>query len=560
LPLENDVGPDAQLGLGRGPGLGVALVLVVLLSLSAGVANEAQAIWPFDRLLSRPPLAERAVALLAEAIRIPTVNPPGNEGALARRLAQVLDRAGIEHGVIETPGPEGGPVRAAVWGRLRGNGERPGLALLSHLDTVPADASEWSVKPFAGEIWDGFIWGRGALDAKGVAVTHLMTMVELAESGARLSRDILYLATPEEETGGRLGAGWLVEHHPELLEGIGYLLTEGGGIQLPRNVDGPRPPVWGVALTEKAPCWLELRASGRSGHSSAPTPDAAVPRLVAALDKIRRSESPIRVTDEVAQMFAALAPLAAEWDQPGFRDLATQLASDEGFRQRFLGNPGQNALVRNTVSITVLEGAPKTNVAPASARAQLDARLLPGESCESFAESLVELIDDESVEIEEILSFPARASTSRTPLFRAIQALAAQQEPAGLVVPRMIGGFTDAHWFREVGLIAYGFVPRALTAEESRRVHGLDERVAVQTLIESIQLSVELVRTFDRLESATPESARWPKATPASTQKASAGRPYRMGDRLQAADPRGPAATLQLGDDYPDEGDPIAIE
>lgn len=493
--------PEAgPLGLGSGPGLGALLVALVLLSLSAGLAGEAQAVWPFDRIFSRPPLAERAIALLAEAIRTPTVNPPGNEAALASKLAGVLARAGIEHGVIETPGPEGGPPRAAVWGRLRGEGDRPALALLSHLDTVPADPAEWSVDPFAGEVWDGFVWGRGALDAKGVAVAHLMTLVELAESGAALDRDVVYLATPEEETGGRLGAGWLVEQHPELLEGVGYLLTEGGGIQLPREVEGPRPPIWGVALTEKAPCWLELEASGRAGHSSSPTPDAAVPRLIAALDRIRRIESPVRVTEEVARMFAGLAPIAADWDREGFRDLATALGTDEGFRRRFLGNPGQNALVRNTVSITVLEGAPKTNVAPSTARAQLDARLLPGERCDAFARTLIEVIDDPSVEVREILSFSTRASSPETPLFRAIEQLAARQEPAGLVVPRMIGGFTDAHWFRDRGIVAYGFVPRALPAEEARRVHGLDERVAIDTFIESVQLSVELVRLFDRIE------------------------------------------------------------
>ncbi len=491
-------------GLGSGPLLGIGLVGVVLLALSGGAASEAQAVWPFDRIFSRPSLAREAAELLSEAIQIRTVNPPGNERELARKLAAVLDRAGIESRVVATPSPKGGPMRAAVWARLEGAGDRPALALLSHLDTVPADASEWSVDPFAGEIWDGFIWGRGALDAKGVAVSHLMTLVELARSETRLERDIVYLATPEEETGGRDGAGWIAAHRAELLDGVGYLLTEGGGISLPRDSEGEgsRGPVWGVALTEKAPCWLELRAAGRGGHSSAPAPDAAVPRLVAALERVRRMETELSVSDEVAQMFATLAPIAAEWDRAGYRDLAAKLDEDEGFRRRFLGNPGQNALVRNTVSITVLEGAPKTNVAPQMARAQLDARLLPGERCEDFAADLAAVIDDPSVEIVELLSFPARASSPDTPLFRAIERVAAEQQPPGLVVPRMIGGFTDAHWFRELGIVAYGFVPRALRSEEARRVHGVDERIAVDGLVESIALTLELVRTFDALEAA----------------------------------------------------------
>lgn len=469
------------------------------------VASEARAIWPFDGLFRRPSLEERAVKLLSDAIQTRTVNPPGSEGALARKLAAELGRAGIKNKVVSTPSPDGGPERAAVWGRLNGRnteGDRPALVLLSHLDTVPANPQEWSVDPFSGKVWDGFIWGRGALDAKGVAITHLMTMLELAASDTELDRDIIYLATPDEETGGLHGAGWIVENHPELLEGAGYLLTEGGGIQAAAAVERERQALWGITLTEKAPCWLELRSRGRSGHSSTPTPDAAVPRLIAALDRIRRAESTVRVTDEVGQMFAALAPLSPEWDRAGFEDLSIALEEDEAFRRRFLDNPGQNALVRNTVSITVLKGAPKTNIAPALAFAQLDARLLPGESCDEFAASIDALIDEPSIEIEIILSFPSRASSADTPLYRAIAQVAAEQKPPGLVVPRMIGGFTDAHWFRELGIVSYGFVPRSVLREDARRVHGIDERISIETLVQSIELTLQIVRTLDRLESA----------------------------------------------------------
>jgi acetylornithine deacetylase/succinyl-diaminopimelate desuccinylase-like protein len=472
----------------------VALILAVLFAL------DARAFWPFDGLFRRPSLEERATALLSEAIQTQTVNPPGNEKALALKLAAELGRAGIENRVVETPSPEGGPARAAVWGRLRGNGDRPALILLSHLDTVPAVASEWSVDPFSGKIWDGFVWGRGALDAKGATIAHLMTLIELAEAGTPLTRDIIFLATPDEETGGQDGAGWIAQNRPELFEGAGFLLTEGGGIRASSSVDNERRALWGVSLTEKAPCWLELRSHGRAGHSSTPTPDASVPRLIAALDRIRRAESPVRVTDEVAQMFAAMAPFAPEWDQPGFADLSRALGKDDAFRRRFLDNPGQNALVRNTVSITVLEGAPKTNIAPALARAQLDARLLPGESCEEFAASIKDLIDESSIEVEIILSFPARASSSDTSLYRAIAQVAASQESPGLVVPRMIGGFTDAHWFRELGIVSYGFVPRTVARENARRVHGIDERVRIETLTRSIELTLEIVRAFDAVD------------------------------------------------------------
>ena len=190
-----------------GPALSVGLIVMVLaFGTLGGLSSEAQALWPFDQIFERGPISKRAAKFLAEAIRIPTANPPGNERALARRYAAELRRAGIKAKVIEAPGPDGGPRRAAVWGRLRGQGNRPALALLSHLDTVPADPEEWSVDPYAGEIWDDFVWGRGALDAKGIGVTHLMSLVAIAEAGIELERDLVFLATPGEENGGREGA------------------------------------------------------------------------------------------------------------------------------------------------------------------------------------------------------------------------------------------------------------------------------------------------------------------------------------------------------------------
>jgi acetylornithine deacetylase/succinyl-diaminopimelate desuccinylase-like protein len=496
--IASDRPASNQSMLRRRPVVALALlgIFVAILSPTA----PARALWPFDVFFSEPSLEERAVQLLSDAIRIPTVNPPGNEARLARRFVAELGRAGIENRLIVTPSDESGSTRAAVWGRLRGKGDRPGIALLSHLDTVPADPRDWSVDPFAGRIWDGFVWGRGALDSKSVSVTHLMTLLELAASDERLERDIVFLATPDEETGGLQGAGWIVSKHPELLDGVGYLLTEGGGIQTATQVDSERPEVWGISVTEKAPCWLELRSHGRAGHSSAPTPEAAVPRLIEALDRIRRVESPVRVVDEVAEMFTRLSPLAPEWERAGLLDLAAALEHDEAFRRRFLGDPGQNALVRNTISITVLEGAPKTNVAPSMARAELDARLLPGERCEDFADSLQQLIAQPSIDVEEILSFPARASSIETPLFQAIEDVAADRPGGAAVVPRMIGGFTDAHWFRESGIVAYGFVPRALAGEEAGRVHGVDERVSIETLAESIELSIKIVRRLDEID------------------------------------------------------------
>ncbi len=469
-----------------------SIIAVVALALSVSVP--AHAIWPFDR--DEGSLAERAALVLSRAIRIPSVNPPGDEAKLAEYLVEVADDAGLEARVIPTPSASGSldegkqTHRAAAWARLEGSGEARPIVLLSHLDVVPADPREWSTPPFEGRIDDGYVIGRGALDAKGVAVIQLMALVELSKRDAPLTRDVVWLATPDEETGGVYGAGYLVAHHRELLGGAEFVLTEGGHIRAPTP---NTPSVWGVAVTEKSPCWLELTARGPPGHTSAPAPDAAVPRLVAALDSVRRIETPIRVLPVVERMFRAMAPIAAPGDRSGYRDLRRTLAEDSRFRRRFLGNRGRNALVRNTLSITVIEGAARTNVAPSRARAHLDVRLLPGERCEDFAHSIANVVANESVSVETLLAFPARSSPIDTHLYRAIERVAAREDPGSIVVPRMTAGFTDAHYFRDAGIVAYGFAPRWLSADETRGIHGANERVSSLNLERGAKTLVSII-------------------------------------------------------------------
>jgi acetylornithine deacetylase/succinyl-diaminopimelate desuccinylase-like protein len=455
-----------------------------------------------------PPVAsevgQRTAQLLAELIRIPTVNPPGGEERLAERLAAELAGAGLETRVIPTPRADpSDPARAAVWARLPGRGIQPPLILLSHLDVVPADPSAWQHPPFAGVIENGTVHGRGALDAKGVTAVHVSTLLELAAREQLPDRDIIFLATPDEETGGRAGAQYIVRQHPELLAGAEFLLTEGGSIRPARaQRQGMRsvPPMWGVTVTEKGPCWLQLKTRGTAGHGSAPRGDAAVPRLVEALDRVRRIETPIRVLDEVATMFRALAPSAPPEDQAGFANLAQGLASDSSFRRRFLANPGYNALVRNTISITVLEAGSSTNVVPGEASARLDIRLLPGEDCSEFVGALTDVIGDPHVEVEILLSFPSHSSSAQTALFEAIDRVAHRKNPEAIVVPRMIGGFTDAHWFREQEIVAYGFVPRWLSRSETRGVHGIDERVSIANLEAGVSTLLEIIDELDRIQ------------------------------------------------------------
>lgn len=439
---------------------------------------------------------DRAARLLSRFIQIRTVNPPGGEAEAARWLVELLERRGIETGFIKTPSPPNGPRRAAAIARVRGTGELPPLLLLSHLDVVDAHGIGWHEDPFAGVIRRGHVVGRGALDAKGLTLVHALTLEGLARRPQPLRRDVVMLAVPDEEAGGRNGLGWIVDERPHLIDGVEYVLGEGGSIR-----DNPsQRPVWSVSVAEKNPCWLELRTRGTPGHSASPTRDAAVPRLVAALERVRTMEFEIRVVPEVARMFRALEPMAAPQDRPAYRDLAGALENDPDFRRRFLRHRSNQALVSTTAAITVLEGGPATNVAPAQARAQIDARLLPGDRCEAFEQRVRQRVDDAGVDQRRLLAIDAGGSPVDTPLFRAIEATARELDPGSLVVPNMSAGSSDAHWLRERGLTVYGFVPRWLRDEDARGVHGPNERISIRNLERGTAALIRLIENFDELD------------------------------------------------------------
>lgn len=465
----------------------------VLAALLAATPPAARALWPFPRAQESEPgeLGRQAAELLARAIRIDTTNPPGNERPLARLFVESLAARGVEARLVETPSdlPR---RRAAAWARLPGSGAARPVVLLSHLDVVPADPAAWSVPPFEGRIEQGAVIGRGALDAKGVSVVHLLALAELARRPEPLSRDVIFLATPDEESGGVGGAGYVVRHRPDLLHDAEFVLTEGGGIL----VSPEHPPVWGVTVTEKAPCWMEVTARGRSGHSATAPRDAATHRLVAALERVRRLDTELRVVPEVARMFRTLAPLAEPVDRRAFAHLASALEQDAAFRGRFLADPGRAALVRNTLAITVLEGSPRTNVLAAEATAHLDGRILPGERCEDFVDLVRATVADPRVAVEPLLSFSNSASPADTALVRAIGRVAREMDPEAVVVPRVIAGFTDAHYFREIGIASYGFVPRWLTPEDTRGVHGTDERISIANLERGVRALVRILEVL----------------------------------------------------------------
>jgi acetylornithine deacetylase/succinyl-diaminopimelate desuccinylase-like protein len=430
-------------------------------------------------------VALEATDLLSRYIRIDTTNPPGRETAAARFLADLLHAEGIAAEVVEAA-----PGRGSVYARRSGPGGGGSIVLLHHLDVVPADPGDWTVPPFDGLVRDGFVYGRGALDCKGVGIAQLMALLLHHRRQHPLGRDVILLGTADEETGGSLGAGWIVEHRRHWVEGAALLLNEGDYIHL----TGSGRAVAHVAVAEKAPCWLRLTTRGESGHGSTPLPTTAVSRLLRALSRIAEYRPPVRVVPAVAEQFAALAAAGDPAAAP-FADLSRALADPARLRE-FQSDPRRAALIHNTLTPTVLQAGTKTNVIPGVATAELDCRLLPGEHPDGFVETLREVIDDPEVEITRLLAFSPTSSPASGAAMEAIGRVVARQL-GGAVVPSVLAGFTDSHYFRNIGIPSYGFVPFAQPDAERRRIHGANERLAIDVLRDAILFLYHLLDDLD---------------------------------------------------------------
>jgi acetylornithine deacetylase/succinyl-diaminopimelate desuccinylase-like protein len=432
------------------------------------------------------PLGDEATALLSQYLRVNTTNPPGNEITAARWLAGVLNRDGIEARIFEPA-----PGKANLYARLAGDGSARPIILLNHMDVVLASREYWTVDPFSGLLKDGYIWGRGALDMKGEGIAQLMTMLILKRAHVPLKRDIIFLATSDEEIGAGVGAAWIAEHQTDLVRNAEFLLNEGG---LTRSDGRGGVEFYGVGTTEKSPFWLDVTARGTAGHGSRPTPDNPVHRLVRALNRIADWQTPLIVTPTVERSLRDLATI--ERDSTARRWLSDIRAAlrDSIVARSITADLTYNALLRNTISITGLRGSDKTNVIPPVATAALDVRLLPGQDPAAFLADLTRVVGDSAVTIRpQGPNWPATESSTETEMFRAITAVAHARHPTALVTTLMLAGFTDSHYFRRMGIASYGLGPFPVTQGESRGVHGNDERVSVDALRFGVRFYYEVV-------------------------------------------------------------------
>ena len=429
-------------------------------------------------------LEDEAVSLLSRYLQIDTTNPPGNEIKAAQFFKEIFDREGIEARIIESA-----PGRGNIYARLRGDGSKKGVLLLNHMDVVPADAKLWQEPPFGGVIKDGVIWGRGAIDNKGGGVMALTTLLALKRQNAQLKGDVIFLGTADEEAGGVFGAGYCLEKHPNLFKDVGVVLNEGGGIRLAE--DG-RARLYSVGVAEKVPLWLKLTAPGTPGHAASPGGDQAVLKLIAALSRIAGYQSPIRVVPEVQKFYADSAAFAPPARRAQYLDLRKAL-QDPGFAAEFLRDRSNNARVRNTISITGIKGSDKINVIPAEASAEIDVRLLPGEEPQAFINEMRHTVADDSIKIEILLSRAAAVSPASSDALKVIEQYAQANDPGTPILFPMGNGFTDCHFFRTKGIPCLGFLPRRSRPSETGMVHGINERVSVESLKSDIRAMYEIV-------------------------------------------------------------------
>lgn len=428
-----------------------------------------------------------AAEILSNYLGINTTNPPGNEMEAARYLEGILRHEGIESTVYE-PVPRRANLMAVVPGKTGGNP----LILLNHMDVVPVEEDKWDLDPFGGIIKDGYIHGRGAIDMKGKGVAELMAMLLLKRHGVPLKRDVIFLATADEETGGRWGVKWMLERVPRLTEAA-CVLNEGGCILIRENGALDH---YEIATAQKVVAQFTLKATGKTGHGSMPHRDSATVKLIRALNRLVEWESPFVIIPLVKRYFANLSKVRTPEEAKRYHDIGEALR-DPAFAETFTTNLQYNAMVRNTINPTILKAGQKINVIPSMATAAFDCRILPGTSSKDFFAQLQKVISDKEITIAPLPDFesnPLPSSPVENELYQAIEWVARQKDPGCMVTPFLITGATDSRFFREVGVPCYDFSPFRLRQEDLKLVHGHNERISIENLGFACEVIFEIVR------------------------------------------------------------------
>src|SRR5262245_51932352 len=432
---------------------------------------------------------EEIVARLRDYLRIDTSNPPGNEMKAAVFFRDWFAGEGIDATIYEFE-----PGRAVLVARLAGSGARRPMILSNHMDVVNVERPYWSVDPFGGVVKDGYVYGRGALDMKTTGLLEAVTLINAKRTGERLARDLVFIGTADEEVGAA-GVTWLVARHPEVVRDAEFMLNEGGVI----DAAGGVAKAYSVDVTEKCPFWLKVTAKGRPGHGSVPfTDNNAVLALLRALERLSRFETPIKVTATTAAYFKARSANEAPEVAQNWRDIGRAI-QDPAVRRKVLSDPMLNAILRDTISITMLSGAPQPNIIPTVAEARVDVRLLPGEDPQEFLAEIKRIVEEPGVTVEPVGTYTAASeSPVDSDFMRAVDRARAKHHPKAVLAPTMLTGWTESAVLRPLGVKAYGFEPYVLDEEEQNRQHGNDERISVDNVLEGSRIMEEIVHDVAR--------------------------------------------------------------
>jgi acetylornithine deacetylase/succinyl-diaminopimelate desuccinylase-like protein len=475
--------------------LGASLALFLLVPISAARSQPESGPQAAAGGFDLPRLESEAILWLQGLIRINTTNPPGNEIAAAKYLAGILQKEGIHAQIFESA-----PARGILVARLSAtalpNSSRA-LLLVGHLDTVGVDRSKWSVDPFGGVVKDNDMYGRGAIDDKGMTVANMAVMIALKRSNAHLDRDVIFLAEGDEEAAGEYGMKFAVDKYWDQIA-AGFAINEGGRVMLK---DGKVQYV-GVQADEKVSRNLDVIATGSSGHSSvhSSVPKQANPitHLAAAIEKIAAYPTPVQFNFITREYFEGLAAVEDEETGKWMRALEDPDRAAHAAQFVSSADPVWGAMMRDTIAPTMLQAGIRPNVVPPEARGVVNLRLLPGELVEPLVGKLQQAVNDPQVrlEVEPDGAPPAPASSTDSALYNTITQVTKQQFPGAAVLPYMSTGATDSAFLRERSVQAYGLLPFPVAKDDLLRAHGEDERIPLDSFRKGIDFLYAIVTNF----------------------------------------------------------------
>ena len=433
------------------------------------------------------PLYERPVEILQHLIRYDTTNPPGNEAGCIAYVDALLTEAGFETKILARD-----EKRPNLITRLGGQGQAPTLMMYGHVDVVTTENQEWSHPPFEGNVVDGYVWGRGALDMKGEVAMMLAALLRARAEGLEPPGDVILAVVSDEEAGGDFGAAYLVDHHAELFEGVRYAIGEAGGFTF---WVGDRR-LYPVMVAEKQLCWMRATARGRGGHGSMPLRGEAMAKLARVLQVLDRRRLPVHVTPVARQMIEAMGSILP-WGQ----SLILRWLLDPRFTDRILGLLGQQGevlapMLHNTVSPTILHASDKINVIPSAVTVELDGRLLPGFTPDDMLAELQPLLGDEvELVVERYEPGPPEPDMA---LFETLAEILREADPEGTPAPFLMSGVTDGRHFARLGIQTYGFTPMKMPQgfDFWKLAHGADERIPIDALEFGAEALYQLLQRF----------------------------------------------------------------